>query len=389
MFGLGDERDTLLIDRLAAAEVPQEAAIREWARDKRAFISSVMAELSQERAAAAAAVRAVGARPVMFEEFGGRDADPLNAYMGEVETSHIYVGILGRTYGRPLPTRFSATHTEYRHAEQQGLRISAWALDTQQREGPQRAFLDEIRTFRVVPSFQSSADLERQVRARLRGIAAEDLAPWAKLGFIVFRASEVVHDGNKIAVNARVQTDDVVHALEALAPVEYSRGQEHRFTWAGRCRTVRVTNVRSTTTTARSTLIHLQLETVESQRNQLLGVAFSGRTPDDLTDAAIQTTLFGAPNPLARENMGFMVEMRDPLQPLRDASVPDEIVRSLAELMIVDELVGSGRAERVADFKMGASVGGWRKLELSWEPPRRYVNEPRGRRRSLSGRVRL
>ena len=182
MFVLGDERDTLLIDRLAAAEVPQEAAIREWARDKRAFISSVMAELSQERAAAAAAVRAVGAQPVMFEEFGGRDADPLNAYMGEVETSHIYVGILGRTYGRPLPTRFSATHTEYRHAEQQGLRISAWALDTQQREGPQRAFLDEIRMFRVVPSFQSSADLERQVRARLRGIAAEDLAPWAKLG---------------------------------------------------------------------------------------------------------------------------------------------------------------------------------------------------------------
>ena len=266
MFQQGDEREPLLIDRLAAAEVPEKTAVCEWARDKRAFISSVMAELPEERAAAAAAVRSVGARPVMFEEFGGRDADPLNAYMGEVETSHIYVGILGRTYGRPLPTHFSATHTEYRHAEQHGLRISAWVLNTQRREGPQQAFLDEIRTFRVVPSFHSPADLGRQVQDRLRGIAAEDLAPWVKLGSIVFRACRVVHDANKIEVTARMQTDDVVSALEALTPDDYGRGQESRFTWAGRCRTVRATSVRSTTTTARSTLIDLRLDIVDDQR---------------------------------------------------------------------------------------------------------------------------
>ena len=96
--------------------------MREWALDKPVFISSVMAELGKERAAAANGVRSLGAKPVMFEEFGGRDADPLDAYLGEVETSQIYDGILGQSYGRPLPTRFSATHTEIRHAEQQGLR---------------------------------------------------------------------------------------------------------------------------------------------------------------------------------------------------------------------------------------------------------------------------
>ena len=389
MFQQGDERERLLIDRLAAAEVPEKTAVCEWARDKRAFISSVMAELPEEREAAAAAVRSVGARPVMFEEFGGRDADPLNAYMGEVETSHIYIGILGRTYGRPLPTRFSATHTEYRHAEQHGLRVSAWVLNTQQREGPQQAFLDEVRTFRVVPSFHSPADLGRQVQDRLRGIAAEDLAPWVKLGFIVFRSSKVVHNRGKIEVSARIQTAEVVHALEAIAPDDYSRGQEHRFTWAGRCRTVRVTNIRSTTTAARSTLIDLRLDIVDDQRNRSFQISFDGFRQDDLTDAALKTALFGAPNPLARQSMGFVVEMQDPLQALRDATVPDEIVRSLAELVIVEELVGSDRAERVAHFKMGASVDGKRKLELSWEPSRRYVNEPRGRNRSLSGQVRL
>ncbi len=65
-----DERHALLIDR-AAAEVPRDEAIGEWARNKRAFISSVIAELAEQRAAAADGVRWLGARPVMFEEFGG------------------------------------------------------------------------------------------------------------------------------------------------------------------------------------------------------------------------------------------------------------------------------------------------------------------------------
>ena len=176
-----DAHDALLIDRAAAAEVPSDDAIRGWARDKHVFISSVMEELAEERAAAAEGVRSLGARPIMFENFGGRDADPLNAYLGEVETSQIYVGILGRRYGRPLPTRFSATHTEFRHAELQGLRIAAWTLDTEQREGPQQAFLDEIRAFHVVPASRSAVDLRGRVSDRLRDIAAEDLAPWTKL----------------------------------------------------------------------------------------------------------------------------------------------------------------------------------------------------------------
>src|SRR4051812_14718564 len=105
--------EPLIIDRAAAAEIPSADAVREWAYGKRGFISSVMAELPAERQAAADALQAVGATPIIFERFGGRDADPEDAYLGEVETSDIYIGILGRRYGRPLPTRYSATHTEY------------------------------------------------------------------------------------------------------------------------------------------------------------------------------------------------------------------------------------------------------------------------------------
>ena len=347
-----------------------------------------MADLGDERAAAAIGVRSVGARAVMFEEFGGRDADPLDAYLGEVETSQIYVGILGRRYGRPLPTRYSATHTEFRHAEQRGLRMAVWAQDTQEREGPQQSFLDAVRAFYVVPAFRTPADLERQVSERLRAIAAEDLAPWSKLGRIVFRASEVTQVGNEIAVTARVQSADVAHALEALAPDHFRAGEAHRFTWTGRCCHVRVANVRSTTTTARSTLMHLQLVVVEGHREPLIEVGFENYTPDDLTDVALRTALFGQLNPLANQHMDFMAEMPDPLEPLRVAGVPDEIVRPLAEVMVVDGLLGSGRAARVTLFRLGASVGGQRRLELEWEPAQRYENEGR-ERRQLDGRVRL
>ena len=56
--------------------------------------------------------------------------------------------------------------------------------------------------------------------------------------------------------------------------------------------------------------------------------------------------------------------------------------------MIVDELVGSGRATRMTEFKLGASVRGLRRLELAWEPSLGYANERREPRR-LDGRVRL
>ena len=57
------EENPLLIDRAAAAELPGADAIREWAADKRAFISSVMAELTDERRAVAAGIETLALAP--------------------------------------------------------------------------------------------------------------------------------------------------------------------------------------------------------------------------------------------------------------------------------------------------------------------------------------
>ena len=323
----------------------------------------------------------------MFEEFGGREADAEQAYLAEVESADIYVGILGKRYGRPLPTRFSATHAEYRAAEENGLRIAVWTMATDDREGPQQSFLDEVRTFHVVPEFRSSADLRRQLEERLNTIAAEDLAPWCKLGNLVFRAMEVSDHGDELSVAARVRSDQVAHALEALRGDQWGRGEESRFTWAGRSRSVRVTKVKTSTTSARSKLIHMELERVETH-NRDMEMTVAGLTPDDQTEAALRTVLFGAKNPLSGQHMEFFAEIADPLQPLRVHPVSEEIVRPIALLLLTDAIVGADRAARVVDFKLGVPIRGSRRCSLTWETRRRFSND-RSALRTIEGQVTL
>src|SRR5262249_40275480 len=202
------------------------------ARDQRVFISSVMDALRTERRAVAEAIRRLGAEPVWFEEFGGRDADPNDAYTAEVASSTVYVGILGQRYGRLLPTRFSATHTEYLFAEEHGLRISMYPLDVSDREGRQQAFLEEVWQFHTAPLIRA-ADLAGAVVCRLERIAAEELAPWCKLGDVVFRASSVSETREQVVVTAKVRSRDVSHALDQMTGERWSRF-EGQFTWHGR-----------------------------------------------------------------------------------------------------------------------------------------------------------
>jgi hypothetical protein len=370
-----DAGEPLLIDRAAAAELPSAESIREWAREKRAFISSVMSELGEERRAVAASIREEGLRAVMFEEFGGREADPQDAYVAEVEGADIFIGILGRSYGKPLKTRFSATHTEYLHAEKNSLRIAMWTLDTPDREGAEQSFLDEVRTFHVVPAFRAITDLKAQVGERIRAIAAEDLAPWCKLGRMVFRATEIEDQGDTLSVVARVRDDAVARALEEARGDQWNRAGDFRFTWSGRSKYVKVSRVQVTTTSARSKLIRLELKSTDGPQDSSFQYSLDGLTPDDLIEKALRTVLFGEPNPLARSHMAFAAEIDDPLQPLRASPVSEEIVRPLAELLLTDLLIGTGRAGRIAELRIGVPIRGRRPLSLSWETPRRYANE--------------
>jgi len=131
-----------------------------------------------------------------------------------------------------------------------------------------------------------------------------------------------------------------------------------------------------------------QLEVIEAPQDYRLEMSINNLSPSDLTEAALRTVLFGEPNPLSDQYLGFAAEMRDPLRPLREAKVSDEITRSLAELLVVDELVDSGRATRLTEFNLGVAIRGVRRLKLSWEVRSRYLGESFDVR-TVEGLVRL
>lgn len=237
--------DRILIDRAAAANIPDERATGDFLSSQRVFVSSVMAGLEDERRAAADAIENLGAEPVWFEAFGGRDDDPEAAYLSEVASSTIYVGILGHRYGRLLRSRRSATHEEYREAEKRGLRISVWTVSQADWDGDQQVFVDEVRAFHTTGSFTSQDDLARGIRQRLRKIAAEELSPWCKLGSAVFRAKRIRMNSRVLEVEALVLDEEVAAYLESLRPSGWAAG-DVRFTDPARSVLVRVTDVEST-----------------------------------------------------------------------------------------------------------------------------------------------
>lgn len=338
------------VDLAAAAARPSPDAVASWAADQRVFVSSVMSGMTAERQAVVAGIRQVGAQPVWFEGFGGRDDDAELAYLSEVATSTVYVGILGRAYGRLQKSRLSATHEEYREAEQRGLRIRAFVRADGDLQGDQASFLDEIRQFHVTGSYADPEEATDLVADGLRWIAAEDLSPWCKVGDAVFRARTVEDDGTRITVRAAVHDPGVLTSLETLRGGPWTSTREVQITTtAGRSHPVRPHTVTTTTTNSRSTEVTLVLDHVPNQGGSYLTqVTYNihGRTytSEDVAAAALRQALFGEAPP---DNVLSMTgSLGDPL-----ARVPGglgaETYRAVAALLITEALVETGWASRV------------------------------------------
>lgn len=381
--------DPSVVVDLGAAQPLTDAELRAWGEDQRVFISSVMGGMETERAAVFSAVEAIGATAVWFEGFGGRDDDPEAAYLAEVAASDIYVGILGERYGRPLPTGYSATHAEYREAVRRGLRVAVWATHGPL-SGPQRDFLDEVRVFRTTGSYSDEADLATKVEVRLRALAAEYLSPWVKIGNAIFRARRVRHDGTRLEVEARVRSDEVVAALEALRPGGVRRAdQAVSVTWSGRTEWVKVTTVETETTAGRGRAVAIlaQQDTRSSAPHRsFVDVALGQRSGEDMTELAVRIALFGEANPLGL--MSFMADMANPFDEVEGLGLPEDSVQPVAHLLLTEALVGGGRAERLTSLQVGPKHLGVRRVALGWLPRRRYVNVTPEERR-VDGEVRF
>ena len=90
---------------------------RPAAPKSRVFISSVVEAFSEFRAAARAAVVEAGGEPVLVnEDFPSLAASSRNACLDAVESSDIYVGIIGTRGGWVAPSGMLVVEEEWRHA---------------------------------------------------------------------------------------------------------------------------------------------------------------------------------------------------------------------------------------------------------------------------------
>lgn len=350
------------------------------------FISSVINGLKPERERVAAAIRSLGAEPILFEQFGGRDADPEDAYLSEVASSTIYIGILGRNYGTiHKQLRLSATHAEYREAERCGLRICVWTSAAGEWLADQQRFVEEVRTFHVTGDFESPEQLADKVSSRLNGLAAEDLSPWCKLGEVVFRATRIRDTGKEIAVSAAIHDHAVVTALEGMRP-NWWNSTDRQLTYASRSRLVEVKQVTASVETSRSTNVDILMAPSSSQADDRpvhVTIGSDDYTTDDLIEINLRKALFGTAGPQLTQIIGGT--LKDPLVPLRRTHVPDELMRSIARLLITEALVGPGQAAAVTQVLLSPRFDGEREIFVEWQPRTKTMSHPR----SVKGRVKL
>lgn len=380
-----EQPERLLVD-LSPAPAPDEAFVRAWAAAQSVFVSGVIGGMEAERRAAAEGIARVGARAVLFEDFGGMDDDAEDAYLANVAASDVYLGVLGARYGRPLKSGYSASHAEYNEAVRRGLRISVW-VPPDGLDGPQRDFLDGTRVFHTTGSYASPDDLASRVERRLRSMAAEALSPWVKVGNAVFRSTTVVDDGTTVVVKARVRDNTVASALEARRPsMSYGRNTDARITWPGGTAQVRVTAVEVEVGAGRARNVTLTGSHVADDHAGRLDMGMDGRTPEELTELAMRVALLGEANPLGL--MHFMIEAVNPLAALEGLGLPEDALAQVAELLVTEMLVGGRGVDHLTAFKLGPKHQGRRRVLLAWMPRRRYVDvEPVERR--IEGSVEL
>jgi hypothetical protein len=374
----------ILVDTASAVRRLERDAFARWAATRTVFLSSEMRELGELRRTVARALRDAGFSVVVFEDLGGRDEDAEHAYLDGVARSDIYVGVVADRYGTMLATGRSPTHEEYLEARRRGKRISVWLQrDAGGRQGNAADFAQEVQAFHTTGQFTDAEDLSGRLLQRLAEIAADDEAPWVKIGDVLMRASRIRDEGAAIVVITEVRDPAIVHALEGMRPDEFHRGDPVPIVTARRAGEGRVTAVVTETQAAAVHAVELTADVVWADgRPDSMEASFSGFSPDDQTEIGLRAGLLGEPLPAQLDrSFGSMIDTHDPLAELDRLGLPPSTEESIARLLVVERLLGRRRASRLTQFALGPDHLGERRVEIEYIEPQRYTNEsPQTRR---------
>ena len=270
-----------------------------------------MAECAAERRAIAEHLEGLGFTVRWFEEFGGRDDNAEAAYLSEVRSATLYLGLLGDAYGshaldRPL-RRISATHAEYLEARRQGKRVSFWVRHNgNAHEGHARNFLTEVRLFHVTGSFTGPDDLREGREKRLREIAAEDLAPWSSLATSSSARTKCRSHQRDHGPSASPRRRRPPRAGRSFAGDPRGLGRNDiAITYSNRSGTGRIHTLTETSTSAAFTDMTVEAQVAWSQSVDSTSAGTQGYTAEDLTELAIKVGLLRSSRDTERSRAGW------------------------------------------------------------------------------------
>ncbi|MEO7017724.1 MAG: DUF4062 domain-containing protein [Leifsonia sp.] len=291
--------NVLLVDTPFKSLHVSSADLHAWSNGQRVFVSSLIDLMKEERVAVRAAILDVGAVPVMFEyDVGGQDVAAQQAYLDGVRSSSIYIGLFGPVYGVPLSSGDSATEEEFLEAERQHLRLATFVqLDPAELfEGRQIRFVQGLRNKLTTGGWRTPEDLKVTVRNRRAELAAEQMAPWVKLGDVAIRATRIRADNNAITVTASIRSSDIRARIENWR----SQRQELAVVTPGRVAAGRVTSVTSDQTSNAVTTYEVTVAVSNSAQSPWMrtGLNVNGRhySADDLARTSLEDSLFGTSN---------------------------------------------------------------------------------------------
>jgi hypothetical protein len=255
------------------------------------FVSSLITDMPGERSAVRAAIEAVGATPVMFEDLGAQDVSAEQAYLSGVRSSEVYVGMWGPRYGVRMPDGYSATHAEFVEAERDGLRLCLFVRgeSSGEMEGSQRDLIQSARSLYTTSPWSDAADLEQRVRRRLEDLAAEELTPWVRVGRTLFRAREITNDGRTITIIATVRSDAVHSELVRLRD---QRSGGIAFASPSDAQAAQVTELSTRTVSTVGHEEHLTL-LAQGHRGSNMRASVNGVAADEVARRALSDGLFG------------------------------------------------------------------------------------------------
>jgi ATP-dependent DNA helicase RecG len=117
------------------------------------FISSVQKELGEERSTLGGLLATdpflSGCMvPRLFEEYPAPLRPNKQAYLDMLRTCHVYLLVVGKEYGNIVSDGLSATHQEYRLAQEMGLPTLVCVKGDGhfERDAKEQAFFDEVRS---------------------------------------------------------------------------------------------------------------------------------------------------------------------------------------------------------------------------------------------------